>query len=61
MPYIIKANYGTGIALIESIHTYLPSFNKEEGIENAFSFTTSPQNHGKEAYWPILKWDRLGR
>ena len=59
VPYIIKANDGTGLALIEAIHIYLRSSN-EEGIENAFSFKTSPQKQGIEAYWLILKWDRLG-
>ena len=42
VPYTIKANDGTGFALIESTHIYLRFFKEEEEIENAFSFKTSP-------------------
>ena len=60
MPYIIKADEGTEHALIEPIHIYLRSINEEEGIENAFSIATLPQNQRIEAYWSILPRDRLG-
>ena len=60
VPHIIKADDGTEHALIEPIHIYLRSINEEEGIENAFSITTSPQNQRIEAYWSILQRDRLG-
>ena len=60
VPHIIKADDGTEHALIEPIHIYLCSINEEEGIENVFGITTSPQNQRIEAYWSILRRDRLG-
>ena len=57
---VIKTDGGTEHALIEPIHIYLLSINEEEGIENAFSNATSPQNQRIEAYWSVLQWDRLG-
>ena len=60
VPHIIKANDGIEHALIEPVHIYLRSINKEEGIENAFSIVTSPQNQRIEAYWSIVQRDRLG-
>ena len=60
VPHIIKADDGTEHALIKPIHIFLRSINEKQGIENAFSITTSPQNQRIEAYWSILKWDRLG-
>ena len=60
VPHIIKADDGTERALIKPIHIFLRSINEKEGIENAFSITTSPQNQRIEAYWFILQWDRLG-
>ena len=59
-PHIIKTDDGTENALIESIHIYLHSINEEEGIENAFSNTISPQNLRIEAYWSVLQRDRFG-
>ena len=59
-PHIIKTDDGTEHALIESIHIYLPSINQEEGIENAFSNTISPQNKRIEASWSVLQRDRFG-
>ena len=58
-PHIIKTDDGTEHALIESIHIYLRSINEEEGIENAFRNTISPQNLRIEAYWSVLQRDRL--
>ena len=60
VPHVIKADDGTKHALIEPIHRYLRSINEKEGIENAFSITTSPQNLKIETYWSILPRDRLG-
>ena len=34
--------------------------NEEEGIENAFSNTISPQNKRIEASWSVLQRDRFG-
>ena len=58
-PNIMKGDDGTEHALIESIHIYLRSINEEEGIENAFRNTISPQNLRIEAYWSVLQRDRL--
>ena len=60
VPHIIKADDRTEHALIELIHIYLRSIDKEEGIGNTFSIITSPQNQRIEAYWSILQRDRLG-
>ena len=60
VPHIIKADDRTEHALIELIHIYLRSIDKEEGIGNTFSITTSPQNQRIEAYWSILQRHRLG-
>ena len=60
VPHISKADDGTEHALIKPIHIYLRSINEEEGIENAFSITISPQNQRIEAYWSILQRERLG-
>ena len=59
-PHIIKTDDGTEHALIESIHIYLRSMNEEEGIENAFSNTISPQNKRIETCWSVLQRDRFG-
>ena len=46
-----KQFFLTEHALIEPIHIYFRSINEEDGIENAFSIITSPQNQRIEAYY----------
>lgn len=59
VPLRIKADDGTEHALIEPIHIYLSSLNRNE-ISNSFSITTSPQNQRIESYWATLQKDKIG-
>ena len=59
VPLQMKADDGTEHALIEPIHLYLCSLNRDQGY-NSFSIVTSPRNQRIESYWSTLQRDRIG-
>jgi len=59
IPVKIKADDGTEHALIEPIHVYLSSLNRDE-VDGSFGITTSPQNQRIESYWATLQKDKIG-
>jgi len=59
IPFQIKADDETEHAIIEPMHVYLSSLDREE-VTGAFSIITSPQNQRIEAYWSFLKRDKIG-
>ena len=54
-----KADDGTEHALIEPIHVYLCSLDRDN-VDESFSIITSPQNQRIESYWSVLKKDKIG-
>lgn len=60
-PRYVKADAGTEHALIEPIHIALRMTDDDEDLAlNSFSIITSPQNQRIEAYWSILRRDKIG-
>lgn len=60
-PWILKADNGTEHSTIEPLHIALRSLDTDEDTAlSSFSYTTSPQNQRIEAYWSILKKDKIG-
>uniref|UniRef100_A0A7M5TXY9 Integrase core domain-containing protein n=1 Tax=Clytia hemisphaerica TaxID=252671 RepID=A0A7M5TXY9_9CNID len=60
-PRYLKVDDGTEHALIEPFHISIRNLDTdEETALNSFSIITSPQNQRIEAYWSILKRDKIG-
>ena len=59
VPVKVKADDGTEHAIVEPMHTYF-SYLHRDGVEDAFSVISSPQNQRIKCYWSILKRDRIG-
>jgi len=60
-PKFVKADDGTEHSTIEPLQIVLRMLNTDDDTTlNSFSIITSPQNQRIEAYWSILKRDKIG-